>query len=215
MFTGLEREFRGSCLPPGDASAFAPVDAAWLSFFAKLAFSKEAFLESFTAIMYDIMMFALLADRDEVSFDNLGIAADFVYPPLEPQYVSNQEVFPTTLTRYWQSPATVQFLRHDTFDSKVTGGGSLITQVFVSGGVANEASFWNGTDRIDSVQLVNGGDDSYPGNRPNVAQIIPPETRTGQLALNGDLHVVDKVLLPNLVNSFCRAGGYIFIFVLA
>ena len=92
--------------------------------------------------------------------------------------------------------------------------GSLITQVFVSGGVANEASFWNGTDQIDSVQLVNGGDDSYPGNRPNVAQIIPPETRTGQLALNGDLHVVDKVLLPNLVNSFCRAGGFIFISVL-
>ena len=214
MFTGLEREFRGSCLPPGDASAFAPVDAAWLSFFAKLAFSKEAFLESFTAIMYDIMMFALLADRDEVAFDNLGIAADFVYPPLEPQYVSNQEVFPTVLTRYWQSPAAVQFLRHDTFDSKVSGGGSLITQVFVSGGVANEASFWNGTDQIDSVQLVNGGDDSYPGNRPNVAQIIPPETRTGQLALNGDLHVVDKVLLPNLVNSFCRAGGFTFIFVL-
>ena len=64
--------------------------------------------------------------------------------------------------------------------------------MFVSGGVANEASFWNGTDQIDSVQLVNGGDDSYPGNRPNVAQIIPPETRTGQLALNGDLHVVDR-----------------------
>ena len=164
--------------------------------------------------------------------DNLGIAADFVYPPLEPQYVSNQEVFPTVLTRYWQSPAAVQFLRYDTFDSKVPGGGefllisiraismttcfgtgSLITQVFVSGGVANEASFWNGTDQIDSVQLVNGGDDSYPGNRPNVAQIIPPETRTGQLALNGDLHVVDKVLLPNLVNSFCRAGGFIFIFI--
>ena len=233
MFTGLEREFRGSCLPPGDASAFAPVDAAWLSFFAKLAFSKEAFLESFTAIMYDIMMFALLADRDEVAFDDLGIAADFVYPPLEHQYVSNQEVFPTVLTRYWQSPAAVQFLRHDTFDSKVSGGGeflfisirairltrvlstgSLITQVFVSGGVANEASFWNGTDQIYSVQLVNGGDDSYPGKRPNVAQIIPPETRTGQLALNGDLHVVDKVLLPNIVNSFCRAGGFIFIFVL-
>ena len=126
MFTGLEREFRGSCLPPGDASAFAPVDAAWLSFFAKLAFSKEAFLESFTAIMYDIMMFALLADRDEVAFDNLGIAADFVYPPLEPQYVSNQEVFPTVLTRYWQVPAAVQFLRYDTFDSKVSGGGEFL-----------------------------------------------------------------------------------------
>ena len=93
----------------------------------------------------------------------------------------------------------------------------MITQVFVSGGVANEAAFWNGTDQtpsVNSVQLVNGGDDSYPGNRPNVAQIIPPETRTGQLALNGDLHVVDKVLLPNLVNSFCRAGGFIFISVL-
>lgn len=49
----------------------------------------------------------------------------------------------------------------------------------------------------------------YPGNQPNVAQIIPPDTRTGQLALNGDLHVIDKVLLPN-PRAFCRAGDFEF-----
>ena len=69
LLLGLEREFRGSCLPPGDASAFAITDAAWLAFFAKLAFSKDMFLESFTAIMYDIMLFSLISDREEVILD--------------------------------------------------------------------------------------------------------------------------------------------------
>jgi len=67
LLLGLEREFRGSCL--GDASAFAITDAAWLAFFAKLAFSKDMFLESFTAIMYDIMLFSLISDREEVILD--------------------------------------------------------------------------------------------------------------------------------------------------
>ena len=69
LLLGLEREFRGSCLPPGDASAFAITDTAWLAFFAKLAFSKDIFLESFTAIMYDIMLFSLISDREEVILD--------------------------------------------------------------------------------------------------------------------------------------------------
>ena len=50
----------------------------------------------------------------------------------------------------------------------------------------------------------------YPGSLPNVAQIIPPETRSGQRALNGDLHVVDKVILPDPF-AFCRAGDFEFV----
>ena len=47
----------------------AITDAAWLAFLAKLAFSKDMFLESFTAIMYDIMLFSLISDREEVILD--------------------------------------------------------------------------------------------------------------------------------------------------
>ena len=35
---------------------------------------------------------------------------------------------------------------------------------------------------------------------PNVAQIIPPETRSGQRALNETCHIADKVILPD---PFC------------
>jgi hypothetical protein len=45
---------------------------------------------------------------------------------------------------------------------------------------------------------------SWPGFLPNVAQIIPPETRAGQFALNGDLHVVRNLLKRNI--SATRAG---------
>ena len=43
------------------------------------------------------------------------------------------------MSRYWQSPADLQFLRHDSY-AKL--GGSLITQVFVSGGGTYQAMFW-------------------------------------------------------------------------
>ena len=49
-----------------------------------------------------------------------------------------------------------------------------------------------------------------PARLPNVAQIIPPETRSGQRALNGDLHIVDKVILPDPF-AFCRAGDFEFV----
>jgi hypothetical protein len=62
-----------------------------------------------------------------------AVQQDFVYPPLEPQFIANGEFFPTTLSRYWQSPADITFLRHDTIGKP---GGSLITQVFASGGPA-------------------------------------------------------------------------------
>ena len=68
---------RGQCLPPGDASVFAAVDIAWLYFFTKLVFSREAIFESHTAILYDVILFSTITDRpneflpllDEESFD--------------------------------------------------------------------------------------------------------------------------------------------------
>ena len=51
---------------------------------------------------------------------------DFLFPTLEPQFLSNGEVLATTLQRYWQTPADLKFYRHDTFAKE---GGSLITQV--------------------------------------------------------------------------------------
>lgn len=51
---------------------------------------------------------------------------DFVFPPLEPQFISNQEIIPTTVSRYWQTPAELSFFRHDTAAKR---GGSLVTQV--------------------------------------------------------------------------------------
>ena len=146
------------------------------------------------------------------------MALDYVYAPLEPQYISNAEVFPTTLSRYWQSPANLQFLRHDSY-AKL--GGSLITQVFCfrwrhksSGVLVRRCSnlpcrtgLTIRARRNETQDFQHGN--MYPGNQPNVAQIIPPDTRTGQLALNGDLHVIDKVLLPN-PRAFCRAGDFEF-----
>ena len=67
------------------------------------------------------------------------------------------------------------------------------------------------------------------GWHQNYAQIIPPEIRTGQIGLNGDLHVLDKVLLPQfgacklfvfsrskeqttkMFYTACRAGDWEFI----
>lgn len=45
----------------------------------------------------------------------------------------------------------------------------------------------------------------WPGFIPNTAQIIPPETRSGQRALNGDLHVVRVPFITdteNVMNVF-------------
>ena len=56
---------------------------------------------------------------------------------------------------------------------------------------------------------INGADGVWPGFLPNTAQVIPPDTRSGQWAFNGDLHVVDKVILPN-PRAFCRPGDFEF-----
>lgn len=131
-----------------------------------------------------------------ISFHTQGV----LVPPLEPQFLANDEPLQTTLQRYWQSPAELKFLRHDTL---VKGDGSLITQVFISGGNSYD---WFVNDT--SVPLMPSN--AYPGAFPNVAQIIPPEARSGQLAINGDLHVVDKVVLPNPL-ALCRAGDFEFV----
>lgn len=75
--------------------------------------------------------------------------------------------------------------------------------MFISGGNTFD---WFGNDTAFPSIASN----AYPGAFPNVAQIIPPEARSGQLAINGDLHVVDKVVLPNPL-AFCRAGDFEFV----
>jgi len=207
LVLGLQPEFRGQGLPPGDVSVFAPVDIAWVYFFAKLALSREALFESFTALLYDVILFSTITERPNGALPlaaEEGQGLDFFFPPLEPQLLSNEESLPTTLSRYWQSPAELTFLRHDTI---VKLGGALVTQVFISGGQSYEW-FPNETGPSAVGEGKNFGP-SWPGYLPNTCQIIPPETRSGQFALNGDLHVVDKVLLPN-PGAFCRPGDFEF-----
>ena len=115
-----------------------------------------------------------------------------MYPPLQPQFLAKGEPLPTTLQRYWQSPADLTFLRHDTL---VKGDGSVITQVrtlvllasftfsltrscswsqaFVSGGTEHD---WFAATNASVLSTASVG---YPGALPNVAQIIPPEARSG------------------------------------
>ena len=56
---------RGQGLPPGDVSVFAPVDVAWLHFFAKLALSREALFDSHTALLYDVILFSTVTERPD------------------------------------------------------------------------------------------------------------------------------------------------------
>lgn len=65
LILGLQGEFRGQCLPPGDATVFAPIDIAWLAFFAKLSLSQDVVFESFTAILYDVILFSMVTERAE------------------------------------------------------------------------------------------------------------------------------------------------------
>lgn len=75
LVLGLAGEFRGQCLPPGDVSVFAPIDLAWLQFFAKLALSREVVFDRFTAILYDIILFSTITERNELNsiFDEVNI----------------------------------------------------------------------------------------------------------------------------------------------
>ena len=68
LVLGLQPEFRGQGLPPGDVSVFAAIDVAWISFFAKLALSREALFESHTALLYDIILFSTVTERPAGSF---------------------------------------------------------------------------------------------------------------------------------------------------
>jgi hypothetical protein len=63
LILGLQGEFRGQCLPPGDVSVFAAIDIAWLAFFAKLSLTQEIIFESFTAILYDVILFSTITER--------------------------------------------------------------------------------------------------------------------------------------------------------
>ena len=62
---GLQGEFRGQCLPPGDASVFAPVDIALFAFFAKLSLSKAVIIDSFTSLLYDVILYSTVTERLE------------------------------------------------------------------------------------------------------------------------------------------------------
>jgi hypothetical protein len=73
---GLQGEFRGQCFPPGDASVFAPVDIAFFAFFAKLSLSKAFIIDSFTSLLYDVILFSTVTERvegipifDEVTYE--------------------------------------------------------------------------------------------------------------------------------------------------
>ena len=46
-------------------SVFAPVDVAWLFFFAKLALSREALFDSHTALLYDVILFSTVTERPD------------------------------------------------------------------------------------------------------------------------------------------------------
>jgi hypothetical protein len=77
LVLGLQGEFRGQCLPPGDASVFAAVDIAWFAFFAKLSLSREVIFETFTAILYDIILYSTVTERREgiPNFEEVNLRA--------------------------------------------------------------------------------------------------------------------------------------------
>ena len=88
--------------------------------------------ESHTALLYDVILGMTVSERPEGAsplVDEGGVEQlDFVFPPLEPQFISNGERLPSTISRYWQSSADLTFYRRDA--SAKAGFGSLISQVF-------------------------------------------------------------------------------------
>ena len=73
---------------------------------------------------------------------------------------------------------------------------------------ATDRHYRNGTNLVSGVEEGEGAS-FWPGVLPNTAQIIPPDTRSGMWALNGDLHVLDKVLVPD-ARAWCRPGDFEF-----
>ena len=87
---GLELELGGRCLPAGDVSVWAPVDAAWLAFFKRLGLDAETLLSGAALpLLYDIVLFG-------------WITADAAPSPLEPQFIGAGEAYATALQKAWQ-----------------------------------------------------------------------------------------------------------------
>ena len=87
---GLQLELSGRCLPAGDVSVWAPVDAAWLAFFVRLGLDAETLLSGAALpLLYDIIVFG-------------WITADAAPSPLEPQFIGSGESYPTALQTAWK-----------------------------------------------------------------------------------------------------------------
>ncbi len=87
---GLQLELGGRCLPAGDVSVWAPVDAAWLAFFARVGLDAEVLLAGATVpLLYDVLLFS-------------WITAEAAPSPLEPQFISTGEAYATSLQKHWQ-----------------------------------------------------------------------------------------------------------------
>jgi hypothetical protein len=86
---GLQHELGGRCLPAGDVSVWAPVDAAWLAFFARLGLDKEVLLAGAAVpLLYDVLLFGWLT-------------AEAAPSPLEPQFIGTGEAYATALQKHW------------------------------------------------------------------------------------------------------------------
>ena len=86
---GLQLELGGRCLPPGDVSVWAPIDAALLAFFVRLGLDAEALLAgAVVPLLYDIILFG-------------WITAEAAPSPLEPQFLSTGEAYATALQKSW------------------------------------------------------------------------------------------------------------------
>lgn len=218
---GLSLEFSGRCVPSGDVSAWAPVDTAWAKFFLEhLKLTKEALIRgAFVPLLYDILLFSMITQYNA---------------PLQPQFISDGDSYPTHLQKRWASPAELTFRRADS-DAAGAGllgglplgwaGAATTTQVFLfnsaeaaaaasedpaataaraagsaagAGGAAaaagDEGSWWGASSAAAGGAL---GAALRPLGATR-AQLVPPELARGQLAVNGDLHSTDAVLLPPL-----------------
>lgn len=120
------------------------------------------------------------------------ITADAAPSPLEPQFIGGGEAYATALQKQWAVPAFVRFDRNDTAPLPLSGG-EVLTSLFISGG--------DGPPKLVPRDA-----------RGNSAQLLPPELLKGQLALNGDLHVTDRVIVPGGAGGppLCRLADFEF-----
>jgi hypothetical protein len=86
---GLQLELSGRCLPAGDVSVWAPVDAAWLAFFARLGLDAQVLLAGAAVpLLYDILLFS-------------WVTAEAAPSPLEPQFIGAGEAYASRLQKSW------------------------------------------------------------------------------------------------------------------